>query len=125
MYDLWANLPNIKVNTNTVEVLVRDCIYEFSPSKINQIFDIPQVDERTHRMKMARILKGELADFMSGGKVRKWKGIHFANLTKGNKLLYKICCNNWLPTSNDAYAQPARAKLIYMMAPKIHFNFNE
>lgn len=53
LYLFWPNLPSIKVDTDNIEVLVRDWVYKLSSSIINQMLDIPQVDERTYRLEKA------------------------------------------------------------------------
>lgn len=112
VWEFWGNLPSVKVESDVVEVLIQNWVYEFSSSRINQLFGLEYVDERTHMMQMDGVLEDDLAVFMLGNKVKKWKVIQYTNFTVDNRTMYKICCNNWSPNTNYAYAQSARAKII-------------
>ena len=89
-----ANLLNVKVDTTSVEVLVRNWIYEFSAVEINEVFGLSQVDERTHRKEWAGVLEDDLAEFMTDDNVTSWKGLQYSKFTEEKKMLYKICCSN-------------------------------
>lgn len=121
--EFWANFPKGKSETGIKEVLVRDWMYEFSASRINNHFGLKDVDERTHKVNFAGVLDDEVASFITGGKIKEWNSVSYSMFKSEYKNLYKVCCSNWLPTTNDGYAKLARAKLIYMVAHKIPFNF--
>jgi len=104
---------------------VRDWVYEFSPAKINELFGLEYMDVRTQRMEIARIMDDEVAIYLTDGKEKALKKLVGNTFSNSGKELFKLCCTNWSPTTNDAYAQPDRAKLVFMVAHKTPFDFGK
>ncbi|XP_010495618.1 PREDICTED: uncharacterized protein LOC104772734 [Camelina sativa] len=124
VYEFWANLPAAKVERESVDVLVRDWMYEFSPSRINALFGLQSVDVREQRLQTAAILEEDMALFLSGGTVKSCKQlVSTAIKNQVIKDLHKICCSNWSPTVNTGYISTNRAMVIYMIMHHIPFNF--
>jgi len=74
-------------------------------------------------MDMAGLFDDQVAAFLTGGKVSSLSKIQVSAFTPPSRELFKLCCSNWSPTSNDGYAQPDRAKLVYMITHKMPFDF--
>ncbi|XP_023641897.1 uncharacterized protein LOC111831513 [Capsella rubella] len=124
VYEFWANLPTVEPETDSAEVLVRNWVYEFSPDRINALFGLPAVDERTEQRHMAEVITSDIALFVSGGKAKVFKQFQLSKVENNNiKDLLKICCTNWLPTTNDGYVTPDRAKLVYKVMHQKPFDF--
>ncbi|XP_023640720.1 uncharacterized protein LOC111831179 [Capsella rubella] len=124
VYEFWANLPTVEPETDSADVLVRNWVYEFSPDRINALFGLPAVDERTEQRHMAEVITSDIALFVSGGKAKVFKQFQLSKVEDNNtKDLLKICCTNWLPTTNDGYVTPDRAKLVYKVMHQKPFDF--
>ncbi|CAL9225140.1 unnamed protein product [Arabidopsis halleri] len=124
LWEFWSNLPSVKVESATVDVLVRDWVYEFSPARINALFGLPAVDEREQHKQMVGVIDEDLAMFMSGGKIKLCQNVHLGDVESSiNKDLLKICCTNWAPTTNESYLAASRSRVVYMIAKKVPFNF--
>ena len=123
VFEFWANLPTVKVDTLKVSVLVRNWEYELSPEKINEMYGLPSVDARQQRIYTAGLVDEQVAEFLTGGKVSALSKLQVSAFTPPSLELFKLCCSNWSPTSNAGYAQPDRAKLVYMVMHKIPFDF--
>ncbi|XP_023635845.1 uncharacterized protein LOC111829928 [Capsella rubella] len=114
VYEFWANLPTVEPETDSADVLVRNWVYEFSPDRINALFGLPAVDERTEQRHMAEVITSDIALFVYGGKAKVFKQFQLSKVEDNNtKDLLKIYCTNWLPPTNDGYVTPDRAKLVY------------
>ena len=72
---------------------------------------------------MAGLLDDEVAQILTAGKVKSLKRLLVSAISSPGWDLFKLCCTNWSPTSNDGYAQPDRAKLVYMIMHKMPFDF--
>jgi len=101
VFEFWANLPTVKVDTTNVGVLVRNWEYEFSPENINELFGLASVDVRQQRMDMVGLMEDEVAKFLTDGKVKSLKGLLVSAFSPPGRKLFKLCCTNWSPTSND------------------------
>ncbi|XP_023638872.1 uncharacterized protein LOC111830620 [Capsella rubella] len=124
VYEFWANLPTVEPETDSTEVLVQNWVYEFTPDRINALFGLASVDERTEQRHMAEVITLDIALFVSGGKAKVFKQFQLSKVEDNNtKDLLKICCTNWLPTTNDGYVTPDRAKLVYKVMHQEPFDF--
>lgn len=125
VWEFWANLPSVKVETDSVEVFVRDRLYEFSAAQINALYGLQSVDARTHQVQTADIIEEDIAMYLSNGKTKTLKNLPLGDFSDDAKDLFKICCSNWAPTTNDGYAQPDRARLVHLIAHNKPFDFGK
>lgn len=116
---------NVKVNTESVSVFVRDWKYEFSSARINAIFGLESADVRTQRMQIAGLMDDEVAMYLTDGKEKILKKLAVRIFSNNGKELFKFCYSNWSPTTNDGYAQPDKARLVYMVTHKMPFDFGK
>ncbi|XP_023644354.1 uncharacterized protein LOC111832198 [Capsella rubella] len=124
VYEFWANLPSVEPETESMDVLIRNWVYEFTFDRINALFGLASVDERTEQRHMAEVITSDIALFVSGGKAKVFKQFQLSKVEDNNtKDLLKICCTNWLPTTNDGYVTPDRAKLVYKVMHQKPFDF--
>ncbi|XP_020872149.1 uncharacterized protein LOC110226024 [Arabidopsis lyrata subsp. lyrata] len=73
---------------------------------------------------MVGVIDEDLAMFMSGGKIKLYQNVHLGDVESSiNKDLLKICCTNWAPITNESYLAASRARVVYMIAKKVPFNF--
>ncbi|XP_010472392.1 PREDICTED: uncharacterized protein LOC104752022 [Camelina sativa] len=124
VYEFLANLPTVKSEGESVDLLVRDWTCEFSPCRINVLFGLRSMDVREQQLQTAAILEEDLALFLSDGKVKPCKQlVSTAIKNPVIKDLYRICCSNWSPTVNTRYISTNRALVIYMIMHGISFDF--
>jgi len=114
VFEFWANLPTMKVDTYKVRVLVRNREYELSPGKINEMYGLPSVDARQQRMDIAGLVDEQVAEFLTGGKVSVLSKLQVSAFTPTSLELFKLCCSNSSPTSNAGYAQPDRLYITFL-----------
>ncbi|CAE5960320.1 unnamed protein product [Arabidopsis arenosa] len=102
----YANLPDAEVReTGELMVFVRGSMYEFSPTIINQMFQLsnPIFPVNVHVTDIAADLD-DVAAVLSSGRVTSW---------------------NWMPTVNSHTLKPGRSTLLYMVVKKHEINFGK
>jgi len=97
VYEFWANLPSVRVEGDSVKVLVRGFECEFSPAKINALFYMQHVRARTQRIQTAGLVDEEVARYLTDGRIQNLQNIPMNKFSENCKSLFKISCRNCLP----------------------------
>ena len=92
VYEFWANLPSVRVEGDSVKVLVRGFECEFSHAKINALFYQKPVGARTQRIQTAGLVYDEVARYLTDGRVQNLQNIPMNKFSENWKNLFKISC---------------------------------
>ncbi|KAF2620020.1 hypothetical protein F2Q68_00041223 [Brassica cretica] len=99
-----------------VIVTVRGQKYEFSPTMIDQYFDVSPLEGEEVEVEatMDEVNSDELADFLTEG-TREMKNLTTSSLSPCKVALLVLAAYNWVPSSNKNAASIDHAKLVYKM----------
>ena len=118
--EFYAGLPVTKVEADAeeVEVQVRDHVYQFSPTMINDILNLESLneDEVDEETTLDAISKSELAEFLTKGTRQEWENLTTADLSPRYGALMIIAAHNWLPSTHKTHVSIYRTRLVYKMA---------
>lgn len=125
--EFYANLPDSEEGEKDGHrVFVRGTMFEFSPTIINQMFQLPNIPYSVDQplLHVPESLD-EIALSLSNGKALTWKQLSTRLFDDNVSLLNKICCHNWMPTVNRSVLKPDRVTLLFMMSNRRAFNFGK
>ncbi|KAF3495604.1 hypothetical protein DY000_02054089 [Brassica cretica] len=118
--ELYAGIPNTKVEADTehIAVKVRDHLYKFSPTVINEALEFEPLseEEEDEDTTLDAILATKLAEFLIDGTQKEWENLTSADLTPCYGALMIIAAHNWIPSTHKPHVSFDRARLIYKMA---------
>ncbi|KAG7559036.1 Integrase catalytic core [Arabidopsis thaliana x Arabidopsis arenosa] len=125
--EFYANLPDSEEGEKDGHrVFVRGTMFEFSPTIINQMFQLPNIPYSVDQplLHVPESLD-EIALSLSNGKALTWKQLSTRLFDDNVSLLNKICCHNWMPTVNRSVLKPDRVTLLFMVSNRRAFNFGK
>lgn len=107
-------------------VFFRGYIYEFTPQLINWMFLLENVHVVVDQpLIQAQKYMDEAVILASGGKVTHMEDLVSKNLMQTMVVLHKMCCHNWMPTTNQTTLKHDRIHMMYMVENLKPFNFGK
>ncbi|XP_023640099.1 uncharacterized protein LOC111831002 [Capsella rubella] len=125
--EFYANLPEAEGGDSEVlRVFVRGSMYEFSPSLINRLFQLPNEPYPLNTSQLRAF--GDLdavAALLTDGQVSTVAEVSTGLLGDIIIVLHQISCFNWLPSTNHRALSPDRCVLLYLIAKGERLNFGK
>ncbi|XP_013650701.1 uncharacterized protein LOC106355270 [Brassica napus] len=117
-----ANLGDAEPRGDGVAVYVRGSLVEFSPSLINTMYCIPQLEEDSSWVNENL---DKVCTLLSGNRIKRGEDMSSKYLTVTNQVLYKLVCSNWIPTMSYTAMNAERLRFVYMLYHRRGFNFGK
>ncbi|KAF3495701.1 hypothetical protein DY000_02052973 [Brassica cretica] len=105
---------------NDEGVLVRGCVFRFSPSVINQLMMTPPVE---HSFQWKEVVLKQAISHLTGGQCSGWTGFNLNALISPFQALYSVCELNWLPGPDSDLMIKNRLRLLYAVANRKQISF--
>ncbi|KAF3534381.1 hypothetical protein DY000_02038042 [Brassica cretica] len=122
----YAGLPVTKVEADAeeVEVQVRDHVYQFSSTMINDVLNLESLneDEVEEETALDAISKSELAEFLTEGTRKEWDNLTTTDLSPRYGALMIITAHNWIPSTYKTHVSIGTTLLVYKMARGIRID---
>ncbi|KAF2564003.1 hypothetical protein F2Q70_00016354 [Brassica cretica] len=124
--EFYVGLPVTKVEADVeeIEVQVRGHLYHFSPTMINEVLNLEQLDEDEvdEDTALDGISKFELAEFLTEGTRKEWENLTTTDLSPRYGALMIIAAHNWISSTQKTHISIDRARLVYKMARGIRID---
>ncbi|XP_024010215.1 uncharacterized protein LOC112085253 [Eutrema salsugineum] len=122
VHEFYAKLGDLEYHNGTNRIYIRGLMFEFTPEIINKMF---LVDDSLPYGEWERINIDEAVQCVSRGRKNRWEGFRSQHLTRLNGVLYKLCCCNWIPTTNNTTMVKERIRLLAYIVQGHKFNFGQ
>ncbi|KAK6147809.1 hypothetical protein DH2020_018721 [Rehmannia glutinosa] len=127
VHEFYANLTydvGNKQSSKFGKVFVRNKLYDFSPSVINEFFGTPDCAEGRQIRDFNMVLK-----VLTGNRMTLWpahpKKVSSSALTSLYGVLFKIDLSNWVPSSHSSSVTREQARVIYLIGKGLPLNFGQ
>lgn len=121
--EFYTNLGELVYDAGTSYVYVRGQMFEFSSTMINKLLGIVPVASPPYSDVFDNIDLDESVFLLTAGKNKRWEDLQFDSLTPTMAMLYKLCCHNWMPTTNWTSMLKDRVKFVALIALGRSFDF--
>ncbi|XP_010445480.1 PREDICTED: uncharacterized protein LOC104728149 [Camelina sativa] len=125
--EFYANLAEAEMEgVDTLKVFVHGSMYEFSPSIINRMYQLPN---ESYPLNATPIQVHESLDDIvtlpTNGQIHAWDLCSKKEMGDTVAMLQKICCQNWIPTMNPSSMSAEQFTLLFMILKGCKFNFGK